>query len=124
MTKPDDSSLDPAELRAVEERARKLLDRASAWEVFPTPVEDILAAAQLKVAPTSMFDPRRLLAFVQEKTADAAHVVKSALSKVLGLYDADESVIHIDDAVSESKQNFLKLHETGHHEIPAHRKIF
>src|SRR5208283_3064953 len=55
---------------------------------------------------------------------DFAHRIKSAVSKVFGLYDAGERVIHIDDTVVESKQNFLKLHETGHHEIPTHRKLF
>jgi hypothetical protein len=124
VTRPDDSSLDPGQRRAVEERARQLLDRASAWNRFPTPVEDILVAAQLRVAPTSMFDAARILAFVRDKTAEAANRLKSAISKVLGLYDAGEGVIHIDDTVGASKQTFLKLHETGHHELPVHRKLF
>jgi hypothetical protein len=124
VVKPDDSSLDAEGLRAVERRARLLLDRASAWDRFPTPIEDILGAAQLKVAPTSMFDPDRILAYVKTKTAAAAQLVKSAISKVLGLYDSDERVIHIDDSVKECKQNFLKLHETGHHEMPTHRNAF
>lgn len=124
MTKPDDSMLNPEERRAVEARARKLLDRASAWDRFPTPIEDILEAAQLRVAPTSMFDPARILAYVRGLAADAASRVKSALSKVLGLYDADERVIHIDDTVTDSKQTFLKLHEAGHHELLTHRKLF
>jgi hypothetical protein len=124
VVRPDDSSLDLDGLRAVEARARKLLDRASAWDRFPTPIEDIVTAAQLRVAPTSLFDPERILAFVRDKTAEAANRVKAAISKVLGLYDGDEHVIHIDDTVSDSKQNFLKLHETGHHELPAHRRAF
>lgn len=124
MTKPDDSSLDPHDLRAIEQMAGKLLDRASAWDRFPTPIEDILAAAKLQVAPTSIFDPARIISFIKTRTADAAHRIKSAISKVFGLYDGDEQVIHIDDQVVESKQNFLKLHETGHHEIPQHRKLF
>ncbi len=124
MIKPDDNSLDPSELRAVEDRARKLLDRASAWGTLPTPIEDILSAARLEVAPTSAFDPARILAFIKNKTAEAAHRVKSALSKVFGIYDDEDRVIHIDDTVTESKQRFLKLHETGHHELPTHRKIF
>jgi hypothetical protein len=124
VTKPDDSSLDADQRLAVEERARQLLDRASAWDRFPTPVEDILAAAQLRVAPTSIFDPARILAFVRDKTAETASRLKSAISKVLGLYDAGERIIHIDDTVAESKQTFLKLHETGHHELPVHRKLF
>ena len=47
MTKPDDSSLELHDLLAVEARARQLLDRADAWGRFPTPVEDIIAAAKL-----------------------------------------------------------------------------
>ncbi len=124
MTKSDDSRLDPDSLRAVEERARKLLDRSCAWERFPTPIEDILQAAQLQVAASSAFDPARILAYIRKKTADAAKYLKSALSKVFGIYDADEYLIHIDDTVVETKQNFLKLHETGHHEMPTHRKLF
>jgi hypothetical protein len=124
MTKPDDSSLDPYSLRAVEERARKLLDRASAWDQFPTPIEDILAAAQLQVAPSSMFDPARIVAYIRNKTVNAGQYLKSAISKVFGIYDADDRIIHIDDTVGKTKQNFLKLHETGHHEMPTHRKLF
>jgi Zn-dependent peptidase ImmA (M78 family) len=127
MTKPDDSSLDPDQLRAVEGRAQALLDRASAWERFPTPVDDILAAAKLTVAPHSAFDPAVIMAFVRTKAVQAAHVavnVKSAIAKMFGIYDGGDNVIHIDDNVGESKQTFVKLHETGHHELPLHRKLF
>jgi hypothetical protein len=124
MTKADDSSLDPDALRAVEERARKLLDRASVWDRYPTPIEDILVAAQVRVAASSVFDPVGILSYIRDKTADAARYLKSAISKVLGIYDADDRIIHIDVTVVGSKQNFLKLHETGHHELPTHRKLF
>jgi hypothetical protein len=124
MTKPDDSHLDPDKLRAVEERARKLLDRASAWNRFPTPVSDLVSAAELRIAPTNAFDPDRIIAFVRDKAAGVAQFIKSAISKVLGLYDGQESIIHIDPNLIECKQNFLKLHETGHHEIGSHRKAY
>jgi hypothetical protein len=124
MAKPDDSSLDPDALRAVEECARKILDRAAAWGRLPTPVADIIESAKLRVAPSSVFDVQNILAYVQGKASGAARTVKRALSKVFGLYDAGEAVIHIDDTVAVAKQTFLKLHETGHHEIPTHRKLF
>lgn len=124
MTRPDDSSLESMELAAVEARALQLLHKADAWGRFPTPVDDIIAAAKLRVAPKGMFDAASFLTFVKKKTVEAAHALKNALSKVLGLYDANEQIIHIDDSVNESKQKFLKLHETGHHEMPTHRKIF
>jgi hypothetical protein len=124
VTRPDDSSLNPEDRRAVEKRAHNLLDRASAWDTFPTPIDDILATANLKVAPASMFDPDRVLNFIRHKVGDAKIYIKSALSKVLGIYDSQEHIIHIDNTVVDTKQNFLKLHETGHHELPTHRKLF
>jgi Zn-dependent peptidase ImmA (M78 family) len=124
LTKADDSTLDPDDRRAIEERAKRLLDRAAAWNQFPTPIDEILAAAQVGVAPTSIFDAGALLAYLKGKAADAATLVKSAISKVLGLYDGHESLIHIDGNVTAPKQNFLKLHETAHHDLPTHRKVF
>ena len=124
MTRPDDSTLSDVERAAVERRVREILDRSSAWGRFPTPVDDILAAAKLKVAPRSAFDIAQFVAYVRNKTKAAATTLKSALSKVLGIYDASDRMIHVDDNVTESKQTFLKLHETGHHELPSHRKVF
>lgn len=124
MAKADDSSLDPDQLRAVQEAARRALDRASAFGVFPTPIAGILEAAKLKIAPASAFDPRRIMEYLVGKAEQTAAALKSAISKVFGIYDADEQLIHIDHTVRESKQNFLKLHEAGHHELPTHRKIF
>lgn len=124
MIKADDSTLDPEDRRAVEERAKRLLDRAAAWNQFPTPIDDILSAAKVRVARTSLFDAAALLTYIKGKSADAAGLVKSAISKVLGLYDGHENLIHIDETVTGSKQNFLKLHETAHHDMPTHRKVF
>ena len=124
MTRPDDSTLDPEDLRAVEEQAHRLLDRADAWDRYPVPVDDILSAARVQLAPTSAFDAAAIVSYLKEKTADAGARIKSAISKVFGLYDAAEALIHVDDTVVEAKQTFLKLHETGHHDMPVHRKMF
>jgi hypothetical protein len=124
VNKADDSTLDPEQLRAVQEAARRALDRAAGWGVFPTPIAAILEAAKLRVAPASAFDPARIMAYLLGKAELARIALKSALSKVFGIYDAEAALIHIDDTVRESKQNFLKLHEAGHHELPTHRKIY
>ncbi len=124
MIRPDDSRLDPADLRAVEERAHRLLDRSDAWNEFPVPVDDILSAAKVRVAQTSAFDRAAILAFVRDRAADAGALVKSAISKVFGVYDGAAAVIHIDDTLVAAKQTFLKLHEVGHHDLPTHRKMF
>ena len=124
MTRPDDSSLDPADLRAVEEQARNLLDRADAWKRFPVPVDDILLAAKVELAPTNAFSAPAIISYLVGRATDASALIKSAISKVFGLYDAAEAVIHVDSTVVAAKQTFLKLHETGHHNIPTHRKMF
>lgn len=124
MAKPDDSSLQEHELFAVEAKAKKLLDEANAWGRFPTPVPDILNAAKLQVAPIAIHDVESFLVYVAQKTEAAGQHLKAALSKVLGVYDVDEQFIHIDPSVTESKQRFLKLHETGHHRLPSHRQMF
>ena len=124
MTRPDDSTLDPEDLRAVEERAQGLLDRADAWDRFPVPVDDILSAANVRVTPTGAFDPATIGSYLKGKAAVAGARIKSAIGKVFGLYDAKEAVIHIDKTVVEAKQTFVKLHETGHHDLPTHRKLF
>lgn len=130
MTKPDDSSLNPEDLRAVEERARHLLDRANAWDTFPVPLEDLLAAAQVRVAKTSLFNPIAVMEYLASKAVDTAVQtgtrIKSAISKLFGLYDSADSLIHIDDSAikSQSKKTFLTLHETAHHDLPVHRSTF
>jgi IrrE N-terminal-like domain len=120
----DDSALSHAERAFVESRAKLLLERADAWGVLPVPINDLLSAANLKVAPISVFDPRAIAAYAVAQGKKAANIVKQAIGKILGILDAHEEVIHIDDSVLESRQRFLKLHETGHFELPHQRKIF
>lgn len=124
MVKADDSTLTYADRLFVEERARDLLERADAWGMIPTPIEDILAAAKLKIAPKGIFDSEAILAYLKGKAADASRWLKSAVSKVFGVCDSDENTIHIDPEVGKSKRTFLTLHETGHHELPTHRKLY
>jgi hypothetical protein len=124
MVQADDSCLDHHELRAVQFAARRALDRASGWGVYPTPIADVLMAANIKVATASIFDPRRIMEFLIGKAESTAVAVRSAISKMFGIADTADNTIHIDHTVRESKQNFLKLHEAGHLELPPHRKIF
>lgn len=122
--RPDDRNLSPEQRAEVENRALKLLHRADAWERIPVPVEEILRAAKLQVAPYSVFHPRAIAAYAKAKGEQAAKLIKGALGKIFGILDTAEQVIHIDDTVTEGKQLFLKFHEAGHHELPHQRKIF
>ena len=49
MTRPDDSLLNPDQLANVHRHADRLLRAAAAHGVFPTPIDDIMAAAKLTV---------------------------------------------------------------------------
>lgn len=122
--KPDDSSLTASEYVAIHRAATDLLNKASAWDRLPTPVPDLLDAAKLRVAPMSAFDPRSLMRHAREFGERAASLIKSAVEKVRGIFDVQEDLIHVDDTVAESKQNFLKLHEAGHKHIPHQSKLF
>ena len=122
--RPDDSSLNSSELLKVETIAKNLLHRSDAWGTVPVPLDDILAAAKLKVAPYSIFDPRSIKAYVAAKGMQVATTIKSAIGKIFGILDAAEEIIHIDDSLTPGKQLFLTLHETGHFELPHQRKLF
>ena len=49
MIRPDDSILTPPQLATVRRHADRLLREASALDRFPTPIDDIMAAAKLTV---------------------------------------------------------------------------
>ena len=108
----------------VEAAARSLLERSDAWGVVPVPIEDLLSTAKLKVATFSIFDPRAIAAYALAQGKRAATLVKKAIGKILGVLDAHEEVIHIDDTVSDSRQRFVTLHEAGHFQLPHQRKLF
>jgi len=122
--RPDDRSLSRSERERVEQHALALLHKADAWGRIPVPVDDLLDAAKLKVAPYSVFDPRALAAYAIAAGAKAAKTVKRAVGKIFGILDASEEIIHIDDKSTQGKQTFLKLHETGHFQLPHQRKAF
>lgn len=124
MTKPDDSSLDAQEYEAVRTAAIGLLNKGGAWGQFPTPVSDLLLAAKLRVAPINVFDFRAIERYAIEAGRAATRFLKSALDKVMGIFDVHADTVHIDETVNKEKQNFLKLHEAGHKEIPHQRGLF
>lgn len=122
--KTDDSSLDDGEYRTVHEAARKLLNRGDAWGTFPTPVDNLLAAADLTVAPVSAFDENAMMRYLRQAGEQAEKLLLSAIDKVLGIFDVHANVIHIDPSLSKPKQTFLKLHETGHKELPHQNRLY
>lgn len=120
MIRPDDSSLTAEQYMNVRKEAERRLRDADAFGRFPTPVDDVMAAAQVLLAPHDILDD----GFLKKMRVKAERVLKSAIEKVWGLFDATARMIFVDRSVIPVKQTFLKLHETGHASLPHQNKIF
>lgn len=113
MSRPDDSFLTPEQLATVQRHADRLLREASALRRFPTPINDLLAAAKVTVVDDEILNESFLRRFIAKARSGLA-TVKSALSKVLGLFEANDRLVVIDKNTPKPRIPFVKLHETGH----------
>lgn len=104
--------------RDIETISMDILKQSKAIDVFPTPVNTIVQCSDL----------------IFEGKIDLAHVEASFFSKlsdnfqniwkqVRGYLDRSEKTIYIDPNQLHSRQNFVKLHEVGHHLLPWQRDI-
>jgi hypothetical protein len=123
MTRPDDSLLDSHQLANVLRHADQLLRDASAIGRFPTPIDDIMAAAKLTVVDDEVLSDGFLENFIKKAKATVA-TIKSALSKVLGLFEANDRFVVIDKNAPKPRVPFIKLHEAGHGTMPHQSKLY
>jgi Zn-dependent peptidase ImmA (M78 family) len=123
MTRPDDSLLDAQQLAFVQKHADRLLREASAIGRFPTPVDDLLEAAKLVLVDDEVLNENVLRQFMRKAKAGFA-TLKSALSKVLGLYEATDRLIVIDRDAPDARVPFIKLHEAGHGTLPHQSQVY
>lgn len=110
MRKPDDSTLTPDQYARVRAEAERVLRDAGGIGRFPTPIDDIMAAAKVHEVKENVLDE----GFVAKLRRQASGALKSALSKVIGLFDARERLVFIDRTLHVVKQTFIRLHETAH----------
>lgn len=123
MTRPDDSILDHHQLVTVQLHADRLLRKASALGRFPTPVNDLMAAAELTVVNDEVLN-EGFLRHVMRKAKVGLDTVRSAFSKVLGLFDAGERLVLLDLALPVPRVPFIKLHEAGHGTLPHQNRVY
>ncbi len=123
MTRLDDSLLDPHQLANVQCHADRLLREASAIGRFPTPIDDLMAAAKLTVVDDEVLDEGMLRQFMKKAKAGLG-TIKSALSKVLGLFEANDRFVVIDRDAPKPRVPFIKLHEAGHGTIPHQSELY
>lgn len=79
-----------------------------------------MEAAEVELAPEDILNEP----FLQKMRHQAGDALKRALSKVLGLFDAQSKLIFIDQSLPQVKQIFLKLHETGHAALPWQKTVY
>ncbi len=125
--KKDDCTVSDSILRNIRKYADLTLRKANALNRFPTPVNDIVAAARLEISRENALDAvylgdlyRRL----PNAFKLAPDTLKRAIGKVLGVLDRKERVIYLDKSVHKKRQQFLSIHEVGHDILPWQRKTF
>lgn len=123
MPRPDDSSLTPGQRARVRKEAERALREAGALGVFPTPVDQIMAAAHVTVVKEDVLNPS-FLAKLRSKAEGAGQAVKRALSKVLGLFHASEGLVFLNQTLIAVKKRFVSLHEAGHGFMPWQRPMY
>jgi Zn-dependent peptidase ImmA (M78 family) len=95
--------------------ADRLLRSADAYGRFPTPVDDIIAAAKLSQADDYVLDD----SLINKAPAYLRQMLRSAKRKIQGLVDRRERVVHVAPAIeNEGKRRFVLLHETIHAASP------
>lgn len=120
IPKSDDSSLTPAQWTNVRRHAERALQEAGALGVLPTPVDNILAAANIEAIDEEILDTR----FLQTLRSRAGDALKRALSKVLGVFDAKSGLVFVDRLLQPVKQRFVMFHEAGHGFMPWQRTMY
>jgi len=104
----------------IENISLEILKGSKSIDVFPTPVDKIMQYAELTLADGGM-DLKALEK--KHKTFVITEALRSGWSKVRGFLDRSEKIIYVDLNQNESRQSFVKLHETGHSVLPWQKKI-
>jgi hypothetical protein len=97
----------------IEQISLDLLKQSKALDVFPTPVNRIVACANLIVSGEVDLAHHK-----ESFISRISNVVTSGWDHIRGFIDRREKVIYLDKSVGTSRQNFVALHETGHDILP------
>lgn len=125
--KADDCTISEFDQKTIRKQADLLLRRADAYDRFPTPIQDIVAAAELEVEAELVFDEQGLGELYRSLPNDQKlnlTILKKALGKVEGVLHRDNNKIYIDPELHKSQQKFITLHEVAHHFLPWQRGSF
>src|SRR5436190_8696207 len=104
--RPDDCSVDDDTLGEIRHHVDSALRQARAIGVFPTPVEQIVAAARLSVDSSVSLDQ----SFFARLYTTGRETIRKAVSKVLGIFDVGARRIYLDLTLPKPKRAFVTLH--------------
>jgi hypothetical protein len=105
--------------KSIERVSYDILKASKSLDMFPTPVDRIVAHAELVVR--NDVDISKIHNGYLSLDSPA---LRRAIAKVRGLLDRRERYIYLDLSQVPSRKNFVKLHETGHHVLPWQRGIY
>lgn len=120
LKKQDDCQLTPSQYQNVRQEAVRALAAASAIGRFPTPVADVMAIANIQEVDEDVLNE----GFILKMRKKAGSALKSALSKVIGLFDVKAGLVFIDRTLHKVKQTFVRLHEAGHGFLSWQRDLY
>jgi len=118
--KPNDRLDDEGQVQSVRAEAQRALKNADAIGVLPTPIDQIIAAAEHEVITGHAVDA----GFLRKLSRRAGGALKMALSKVRGVLDVRGRAMHLDASAPPHRFPFLKLHELAHGFLPWQRDIY
>lgn len=98
----------------IRKAAKRLLIRADAFEVFPTPVDRIVEVAGLARSDEWLLDESK----IKLARAEIRGILRGLRRKIRGTLDRPDRVIYVDSGLDPNKQRFVALHETTHHLLP------
>jgi Zn-dependent peptidase ImmA (M78 family) len=96
----------------------EILRGSKSFDVFPTPVDKITAFSELVIRKD--VDISSVHTAYLHRATDA---LRSAISKVRGMFDRKEKVIYLDLSQKVPRRNFVQLHEVGHGVLTWQTKI-
>lgn len=105
----------PDEIEIIKKHAAKLIENAGAKGIFPTPIEKLLAAANIE----EVYDTEEAHeSFLKTATKETKAAFLSAFNKIRGFADLKRRVNYIAPEPATARQNWVKLHELGHQCLP------
>lgn len=112
--------IDDSTKRDIDIISIEVLKQSKSFDVFPTPVDKIIEYSELcldKGIDLRYVDPG-FIEKLKDKSSHGLKVLQSGLSKIKGLFFSLDRTIYIDMSQTQGRQNFVKLHETGHAILP------